>query len=863
MGVDKVTPRGSSGALVRARLGLDMFLGGSTVAPWHEHGWALTHSLFGERLNIYYKEWRLSRGDMCKEAKKTLEHALGNHAKARPMDGPWCRPPRADTQLEFDKYCKVVRNPKVGRRLRYEGSKSVKKVENMLPASMAAYPLRSVEDEPKELRFGKSRSYVQKSIGYGCSNRALKKDPLFKVSEESVNNARKMEVSEERKKIELSYNGDESLSFRVFNALSASPLLDRRISAATAASRADEIEIEISSPAFKRFNKAETPDMLDSSFRFPSTPDSITGTGRNLSSDEFFSISIETERHSIGGVELQLCHHTVEPLNECNGLLGRSRFHALQKSSSVNVRMANAPFQSESNQPGQKTRLGPFRKILNPIIKSKSMQSLSELGEVTTPGKNRKLHKSLRHAFSNVSNKKESDVQLIKDLRKSVTLSSPAHLNGLLTVGAKHGVPYFEFSVGDAEELLSAKTWKANNTCNWVYTFHSMSKSGSNNSRWGPKERCREPAMVGQMQVSCFVLSEMRNGGILDNSTVTEFVLYDIVNARRNMAVRDSPDCSSELVIPSRSSDEESLGSRSTQTEANNILSFMNQKLRNKDAPCDDDEFDVSTHYPWSPADLHPNCEVAAIAIQMPLEKGESLKEKPAEKLGDRQCLSMLDSNANDGKNGRAIRQPNVKVVTPLGTHGLPEREEGGSPSSLLDRWRSGGHCDCGGWDMACPLVVFDGLTVQSKEEGRSKGVEEPMKLFFEGGKDTVPALTMTSIGGGQYSVDFHARLSKLQAFSVCIAILHSSEASTVRTFVSEQESLHCNSLKMLLNEEVRFLVGAIGEREVKTDGKLEDVSPHFIYNHSPLLFNFQAQREMACPDTDNYLPGIYRPEFC
>ncbi|KAK9147519.1 hypothetical protein Scep_006276 [Stephania cephalantha] len=736
-----------------------------------------------------------------------------------------------DTQLEFDKYCKVVRNPKVGRRLRYDGSKSVKKVENMLPASRAAYPLRSVDDESKELRFGKSRSSLQKSIAYGsagvASNRALKKDPLFKVSEESVN-ARKMEVSEERKKIELSYNGDESLSFRVFNALSASdvasPLLDQRISAATA-STADEIEIEISSPAFKSFNEAETPAMLDSSFRFPSTPDSITG--RNLSSDEFFSISIESEdgdqlavgtieRHSIGALELQLCH-SVEPLNECNGLLGRSRFHALQKSSSVNVRMANAPFQSESNQPGQKTRLSPFWKILNPIIKSKSMRSLSasaaELGDVTTPGKNRKLHKSLRHAFSNVSNKKESDVQLIKDLRKSVTLSSPGHLNGLLTVGAKHGVPYFEFSVGDVEELLSAKTWKANNTCNWVYTFHSMSKRGNNNSRWGPKERCKEPAMVGQMQVSCFVLSEMRNGGIFDNFTVTEFVLYDIVNARRNMAVRDSPDCSSELVIPSRSSDEESLGSRSSQTEANSILSFMNQKLRNKDAPCDD-EFDVSTHYPWSPANLHPNSEVAAITIQMPLEKGESLKEKPAEKLGDRQCLSMLDSNANDRKNGRAIRQPNVKVVTPLGTHGLPEREEGGSPSSLLDRWRSGGHCDCGGWDMACPLVVFDGLTVQSKEEGRYKDVEEPMKLFFEGGKDTVPALTMTSIGGAQYSVDFHARLSKLQAFSVCIAILHSSEASTVCTFESEQESLHCNSLKMLLNEEVRFLVGAIGEKE-------------------------------------------------
>ncbi|KAK9103619.1 hypothetical protein Sjap_020873 [Stephania japonica] len=720
-----------------------------------------------------------------------------------------------DTELEFEKYCKVVRNPRVERGLCYDGSKSVEKVENMLPASRAAHPLRSVDDESKELRFGKSRGSSHKGIAYGpagvANDRVLKMDPLFKVSEESIS-ARKMGESEERKKIELSYNGDESLSFRVFNALTASdvasPLLDKRIS-----------------PGLKSFKEPETPDLLDLSFRFASTPDSITG--RNLSSDEFFSISTESEdgdqpsvgtieRHSIGAPELQLCQ-TVEPLNEGNGVLGRNRFRALQKSSSVNVRRANAPFQSESNQPGQKTRLSPFRKMLNPIMKSKSMRSLSasaaELGNVTTTGNNRKLHKSLRHAFSNVSNKKESDVQLVKkDLRRSVPLSSPGHLNGLLTVGAKHGVSYFEFFVGDVEELLSAKTWKANNTCNWVYTFHSMSKRGNNNSRWGPKERCKGPAMIGQMQVSCFVLSEMRNGGIFDNSTVTEFVLYDIVNARRNMAVQDSPDCLSEFVIPSRSRDEESLVS-SSQTEANSILSFMNQKLRNKDTPSDD-EFDVSTHYPWSPADLHPISEIAAIVIQMPLEKRESLKEKQAEKFSDRQCLSMLESNANDRKNDKAIRKPNVKVVTPLGTHGLPESEEGGSPSSLLDRWRSGGHCDCGGWDMACPLVVFDGLTVQSKEEGRYKDVEEPMKIFFEGGKETAPALMMTSISGGQYSVDFHARLSKLQAFSVCVAILHSSEASTACTFECEQESLGCNSLKMLLNEEVRFLVGAVGEKE-------------------------------------------------
>ncbi|KAK9163270.1 hypothetical protein Syun_004172 [Stephania yunnanensis] len=38
------------------------------------------------------------RGGMGKETRKTLEHALGNHAKVKPMDEPWCRPPAGGTR---------------------------------------------------------------------------------------------------------------------------------------------------------------------------------------------------------------------------------------------------------------------------------------------------------------------------------------------------------------------------------------------------------------------------------------------------------------------------------------------------------------------------------------------------------------------------------------------------------------------------------------------------------------------------------------------------------------------------------------------------------------------------------------------
>ncbi|KAE9459583.1 hypothetical protein C3L33_08552, partial [Rhododendron williamsianum] len=47
-----------------------------------------------------------------------------------------------------------------------------------------------------------------------------------------------------------------------------------------------------------------------------------------------------------------------------------------------------------------------------------------------------------------------------------------------------------------------------------------------------------------------------------------------------------------------------------------------------------------------------------------------------------------------------------VNVVTPCGNHGLPSTDSRG-PSPLLDRWRLGGGCDCGGWDIACPLTFL------------------------------------------------------------------------------------------------------------------------------------------------------------
>lgn len=46
----------------------------------------------------------------------------------------------------------------------------------------------------------------------------------------------------------------------------------------------------------------------------------------------------------------------------------------------------------------------------------------------------------------------------------------------------------------------------------------------------------------------------------------------------------------------------------------------------------------------------------------------------------------------------------NATVVLPSGVHTLPSK---GEPSSLIERWKSGGSCDCGGWDLDCKIRVL------------------------------------------------------------------------------------------------------------------------------------------------------------
>ncbi|KAJ8452646.1 hypothetical protein Cgig2_004982 [Carnegiea gigantea] len=69
------------------------------------------------------------------------------------------------------------------------------------------------------------------------------------------------------------------------------------------------------------------------------------------------------------------------------------------------------------------------------------------------------------------------------------------------------------------------------------------------------------------------------------------------------------------------------------------------------------------------------------------------------------QEASCADSN-DDSQNHHFPRRSNfiTTVILPGGVHTVPSK---GEISTFLHRWRSGGLCDCGGWDLGCQLLIY------------------------------------------------------------------------------------------------------------------------------------------------------------
>ncbi|KAF6995321.1 hypothetical protein CFC21_011841 [Triticum aestivum] len=456
-------------------------------------------------------------------------------------------------------------------------------------------------------------------------------------------------------------------------------------------------------------------------------------------------------------------------------------------SAKVGVFDATCPSESVHGVDGKKkARSSAFKKILDPFMKSKSMRnpSLMEMedakcGNPPVRGKDSALRKSLLSGISRSEQTPTPKCQMSGEARPITVTSSPTHLHAVLKLDPDNGAFGFEFCTKGPEESIYANTWKSGNELNWIYTFHSVGKRSSTVARTSKDRHGWLPPIVGQMHVSSYLYSEVEEDGILNNSATSEFVLYDIAHARRSSAV-DRVQSTDSTQPPFCNVVKNSISRESL--ERNNQMERQNTARNNSDA---------SVSCLWSQEDLHPHLEVAAVVVQVPFHKTRSQELKTGSSPGT------------------------VKVVTAGGAHGLP-RDDETSPSPLLNRLKSGGRCDCGGWDMSCPIVVLENAYDSYWVDSVMNESKHPMELFVKGNQEVLPALSMKVDGKGNFSVDFHARLSALQAFSVCISLLHCSEASPAIGIEKFKHKLYSSSMKMLLKEEVKQLIGSVTGKEKK-----------------------------------------------
>ncbi|KAF7805411.1 uncharacterized protein G2W53_037572 [Senna tora] len=203
-------------------------------------------------------------------------------------------------------------------------------------------------------------------------------------------------------------------------------------------------------------------------------------------------------------------------------------------------------------------------------------------------------------------------------------------------------------------------------------------------------------------------------------------------------------------------------------------------------------------------SDYQPNNELAAIVVKIP------------------KAISFINNVHQGGYDSDGQQLVQATVVLPSGVHSLPSR---GGPSSLIERWKSGGSCDCGGWDLGCKLKILVNENKSCKTSKPSKGYfAERFELFLQGnGQGNMPALSLTPFkNNGTYSVAFDSSLTLLQAFSICMALMDSN--------MPYELSGSRNSLEGKIPRETL----SIQSDGIKVLRKLEDIPASYI-SYPPL----------------------------
>ncbi|XP_077250834.1 cadherin EGF LAG seven-pass G-type receptor, putative (DUF3527) isoform X2 [Tasmannia lanceolata] len=388
-----------------------------------------------------------------------------------------------------------------------------------------------------------------------------------------------------------------------------------------------------------------------------------------------------------------------------------------------------------------------------------------------TPGKQRyESDASDKTLFSCSSTNSTSSSQ-------STSSSCTAPSKGLLRCTWKNGIPNFVFSVDDQGEVYVANPWKVESSSakapDYMYFFHSRTDCKKERGSGG---NCLSD-LVGKMKVSSSLTLNSNSLKLME----TEFILFGNEYHVGDMQ-SSTPTSRKNKGFPKKVVD---IFRRNYSAKHKSTPQFGDPGFKFEDfsqKPCLNilgklDKLDKEKILKYH---LPTNLELAAIVVK-DFHHGNSQDVsvggwglKFLEKVTTERHDTYPENCGESCLRNKSESVRCVNVLIPAGFHGGPKTKNGG-PSSLTERWRLGGQCDCGGWDSGCPLTVLNNSSSNPKILPQD-GVQEDcnsFSLFLEGSKEYVPTLKMVNIHEGLHIVYFQSSLSALQSFSIAVAVIH------------------------------------------------------------------------------------------
>ncbi|KAA8548875.1 hypothetical protein F0562_000559 [Nyssa sinensis] len=367
----------------------------------------------------------------------------------------------------------------------------------------------------------------------------------------------------------------------------------------------------------------------------------------------------------------------------------------------------------------------------------------------------------------------------LSDQSSSSSSVSAAITQGMLQCTWRAGFPHYVFSIDDQREVYVANSLKAESpddrVLDYMYVFHS--------GVCDKKEHDiheNESDLVGKMRVSTSFTVCPNNLEIME----TEFVLFGL-----NDNCAGETQTSSHIFKKKRGLSKKMVEVFKTSHSSKHRTS---SKFGGTNAILENSSFELSQDLcnnlnPLGRANLSenhllPNLELAAIIVKTHIRDNRQEAGiggwglKFLKKVGTGQANVSLEASAPSECCPRNFGDcsTSMDILVPAGFHGGPRTRNGG-PSSLTERWRSGGRCDCGGWDIGCPLTVLN-YRPNKKETlppADTQGECKSFDLFIQGSEQDAPIVKMVNIHDGLYSVNFQSNLSALQSFSIAVAIIH------------------------------------------------------------------------------------------